>query len=283
MRYVYAFLLLGLFACQKESKLSIPYTGDKIVVNSMIQPDSLIYIRVTSSKQVREYGNLAFPELSAAKVTVTENGAALPAPQWKVINGLGYFVSAAPAEKGKQYAIHVDNEGLTSVDAADSTPQQPVIKDANAQQDISRVRFTLQDDGSKVNYYRIRVFNADSNFTPIMTDTVKFRLDPAYNNSFIDILGNSYYSEVMLSDERINGQETLFVLQTEKQVTASYMIVEVSALTSGAYKYLQETYSQRLEDKLDFLFDPVSIYTNVINGYGIVAGIYPGRATLKVE
>lgn len=283
MRYVYAIVLLAFIACQKESRIPIPYGGDKIVVNSLIQPDSLIYIRVTSSKPVRESDNLQFPELAQAHVMLTEDGTKLPTPHWEVINGLGYFVSAAAAKTGKRYAVQVDNEGLASVTAGDSTPRQPTIRDANAQRDVSRVRFTLLDDGAQVNYYRIRVYNADANLQAIKGDTVKFRLDPAYNNSFIDILGNSYYSEVMLNDERINGKAVQFVLQTADEVTANYMIVEVSALTSGAYQYLQATYSQRLEDKQGFSLDPVSIYTNVTNGYGIVAGIHPSRATLKVE
>ncbi len=273
-------------ACSKESRIAIPYDGDKIVLNTMIQPDSLVYIRVTGSKPVREYQNLKFPELKNAGVTMFEDGKSMPAPEWKVINGKGYYVSPVPARAGSQYKITVNYSGLASVAATDSTPQHPEIRDGAAQKLGNRVRFSLKDDGNKKNYYRIRVYNADTVngiITPFKRDTVKFRLDPSFNNNFADIIGNSYKGEVLLSDERISGKDVLFVLQTSKQITASYLIVEVSNLTTGAFKYLDATSVQRLEDGIDFTLDPQDIYSNVENGYGIVAGVNAGRLSFAVE
>lgn len=287
MRFVYFILLVLIFgACEKESKMYIPYDGDKIVLNSLIQPDSLIYIRVTQSKEVRVYGNLQFPELSNAMVTLYENDVELPTPQWQVINGFGYYVSAGVAQEGKQYSIGVGYKGLTSVSGTDSTPARPVIKDAHAQRSNSRLRFTLSDNAAETNYYSIRFFNADSvNGTLVVnrTDTLRCRLDPSFENNFVDIIGNNYYGEINIADDRINGKETVFVLQTEKQMTSSHIIVEVRGLTEGAYKYLQATYSQRQNDKPDVSLDPVNIYSNVQNGYGIVAGVNARALSFKVE
>jgi hypothetical protein len=273
-------------ACSKESRIAIPYDGDKIVLNTLIQPDSLVYIRVTGSKPVREYQNLKFPELKNAAVTMYEDGKSMPVPEWKVINGKGYYVSHVPARAGSLYKISVSYSGLTSVAATDSTPQRPDIRDGAAQRLSNRVRFSLKDNISEKNYYRIRVYNADTVngvITRFKRDTVKFRLDPSFNNNFADIIGNSYNSEVLLSDERISGKDVLFVLQTSKQVTASYMIVEVSNLTTGAYKYLDATSAQRLEDGIEFTLNPEDIYSNVENGYGIVAGVNAGRLSFAVE
>lgn len=283
----YAILLIIIMAaCEKESRIDIPYDGDKVVMNSLIQPDSLIYIRVTKSKPVKESGNLRFPELQGAVVTLQENGNTLPAPQWTVINGKGYYVSQGVARAGARYTLNVSYTGLASVVAIDSTPAKAEIRDGFAQKTSNRVRFSLKDNAAERNYYRIRVYNADTVdgvIVPLKQDTVKFRLDPSYNNNFIDIIGNAYYSEVLLTDERINGKDVLFVLQTSKEITASHMIVEVSGLTRGAYKYLDGTYSQRLEDRLDFSIDPVNIYSNVENGYGIVAGVNARRLSFSVE
>ena len=283
----YAILLVILItACEKESRIPIPYDGDKVVLNSLIQPDSLIYIRVTKSKPVKEYGNLRFPELQGAAVVIRENGQTLPAPEWRVINGKGYYVSQGVAGAGKAYTVSVSYTGLASVAATDSTPAAPDIRDASAQKTSNRVKFFLKDNIAERNYYRIRVYNADvvnGEVVPQKQDTVKFRLDPSFNNNFIDIIGNTYYSEVLLTDERINGKDVFFVLQTSKEVTASHMIVEVSGLTRGAYKYLDGTYSQRLEDRVDFSDDPVNIYSNVENGYGILGGVNARRLSFSVE
>ncbi len=284
---LYAILLIIVMAaCEKESRIDIPYEGDKIVLNSLIQPDSLMYIRVTKSKPVKESGNLRFPELAGAVVTLQEDGTTLPAPRWTVINGKGYYVSQGVAKVGARYTVNVSYTGLASVVAVDSTPTRPATRDAFAQKTSNRVRFSLKDNAAEKNYYRIRVYNADTVngvIVPLKQDTVKFRLDPSYNNNFIDIIGNAYYSEVLLTDERINGKDVLFVLQTSKEIIASHMIVEVSGLTRGAFKYLDGTYSQRLEDRLDFSIDPVNIFSNVENGYGIVAGVNAGRLSFSVE
>ena len=286
MRCVYSIMLVVLFAaCEKKSAMYIPYAGDKIVVNSLIQPDSLIYIRVTQSKQVREAGNLQFPELSKATVMLEEDGIPLPAPQWQVINGRGYYVAAA-AKTSRQYHIRVLADGLTSVEATDSTPTRPQLTEAHAEYNINRVRFTLTDPVNETNNYRIRLYKADSsNGTLVLNraDTVKCRLDPSYNNNFTDVISNAYYSEILITDERINGKAIVFVIQTAKEVTAPYMAVEVSGLTASAYRYLQGTYSQRQDDKVNLSFDPVNIYSNVQNGYGIVAGVNASLVGLKVQ
>ncbi|SHM18681.1 DUF4249 domain-containing protein [Chitinophaga sp. CF418] len=283
----YAILLaIVMTACEKESRIPIPYDGDKLVLNSLIQPDSLIYIRVTKSKPVKEYGNLRFPEVPGAAVVIQEDGRTLPTPEWRVINGKGYYVSQGVAGAGKQYTVSVSYTGLASVEATDSTPGAPDIKDASAQKASNRVKFSLKDNIAEKNYYRIRIYNADivnGEIVALKQDTVKFRLDPSFNNNFIDIIGNAYYSEVLLTDERINGKDVLFVLQTSKEITASHMIVEVSGLTRGAYKYLDGTYSQRLEERLDFSVDPVNVYSNVENGYGILGGVNARRLSFSVQ
>lgn len=279
-------LIIVMAACEKESRMNIPYEGDKLVLNSLIQPDSVMYFRVTKSKPVKESGNLRFPELQGAVVTLQENGKTLPAPQWMMINGKGYYVSQGVARAGAAYTVKVSYTGLANVVAIDSTPAKPEIRDAFSQKTSNRVRFFLKDNAGEKNYYRIRVYNADTVngvIVPLKQDTVKFRLDPSYNNNFVDIIGNAYYSEVLVADERINGKDVPFVLQTSKEVTASHMIVEVSGLTRGAFKYLDGTYSQRLEDRLDFSIDPVNVYSNVENGYGIVAGVNAARLSFSVE
>lgn len=284
--FIYTLLLSLVFAaCQKESKIMIPYEGDKIVLNSFIQPDSLIYIRVTKSKPVKEYGNLQFPALDNAAVELLENGAPIPV-YWKMINGRGYYVTEATAKEGKRYTVNVANSGLTSVSAADSIPGKPEIKNGSAVKAGTRVRFTLNDNAAEMNYYRIRIFNADTIGGVIVADrqdTVKFRLDPAYSNSFIDLIGDSYYSEVMVTDERINGNEILFVLQTSKPVSSRYMIVEVTGLNKGGYQYLKVTYSQRLEGTYEFSLAPANIFTNVESGYGIVAGMNASQLVFAVQ
>jgi hypothetical protein len=145
----------------------------------------------------------------------------------------------------------------------------------------------LSDNIAETNYYRIRFYYIDSvNGVPVRnkTDTVKCRLDPAFGDNLIDIIGNNYHSEILISDERINGKDIEFVMQTEKElIRESNMIVEVSGLSEGAYKYLLATSEQREDDEIDYILDPVNIYSNIQNGYGIVAGVNAKVLGFKVQ
>jgi hypothetical protein len=286
MKQLLIFLtILTTLSCVKESRIEIPYAGDKIVVNSLIQPDSLIYIRVTSSRPVTEY---TFDPLENATVVLEEDGIALPTPIYKLINGYGYYVSQSVAKTGSHYSISVANDGLTSVSGADSTPIRPLVSGGYAQHSLNRVKFTMQENGTTSDYYRLRIFNAkevDGNWVIDRTDTIHFRLDPALNNDLPDIITNDYKSEYIMTDANFNGKTIQFVLQTEKEVNSSHMIIEMSALTPEAWRYLRSTSSQRLSesDSQNFSFDPESAYSNVENGYGIVAGINAARLLFTVE
>ncbi|WP_343675277.1 DUF4249 domain-containing protein [Chitinophaga sp.] len=284
-RFLIFLIVVTAVSCVKESRIDIPYAGNKIVVNSLIQPDSLIYIRVTSSKPVTEY---QFEPLESATVVLKEDGITLPTPIYKLINGAGYFVSQAVAKTGSQYSIHVENDGLTAVSAGDSTPIRPKISDGYAQRTLHRVRFTMQEDGSTNNYYRLRIFNADSvdgKWVIDKKDTIHFRLDPALNNDLPDIITNEYNSESIMTDANFNGKTIQFVLQTEKEVNSTHMIIEVSALSAAAWQYLRSTSDQRLSDSdsQNFSLDPENAYSNVENGYGIVAGVNAARLLFTVE
>lgn len=286
MKNLLAFLAIVMsLSCVKESRIEIPYAGNKIVVNSLIQPDSLIYIRVTSSKRVTEY---TFDPLESATVVLEEDGIILPTPIYKMINGYGYYVSQSTAKTGSHYSISVANDGLTAVNATDSTPPRPQISEGYAQHALNRVRFTMQENGSTTDYYRLRIFNAievDGKWVINRKDTIRFRLDPALNNDLPDIITNDYKSEYIMDDANFNGKTIQFVLQTEKEVNSSRMIIELSALTPEAWQYLRSTYSQRLSesDSQNFSLDPENAYSNVENGYGIVAGVNAARLLFTVE
>lgn len=272
-------------SCVKEARIELPYTGDKIVVNTLIQPDSLIYIRVTSSKGVTENGNLQFEELQAAEVSVWEDGVKLAPLEWKVINGLGYFVTANIAREGSEYGVRVASADLTTVFAGDSTPARPLISGGYAQRSLNRVRFTLQENVDTKDYYRMRIFNADLVDGVLVAnrkDTVKFRLDPGLNINLPELITNEFKREYIISDDKINGTTIQFVLQTEKEIKSQHIMVELSALTPAAWRYMQSTSSLITSDGSVSL-DPENVYSNVDNGYGIVAGINAARLGFTVE
>lgn len=280
------FALIFLFtACERRADLQLPYEGDKIVLNTFIQADSPVYIRVTQSQPATIINDLNFKELSGAQVTLAENGQLFSTLSWKVINGRGYFVSALPARPGRRYTVTVSAAGLTQVSGSDTMPGQPDIRDLFARKNGNSIRFTLTDPVAEKNYYSLRVYSADTlNGVLIAGQKLEFRLDPSLSNNFGDLMSDAYYRDMLISDERINGKALQLVLQTRSEVNVNHLVAEVWGLTEGGYKYLRSVNSQSENaDSSNVLGQPISVYSNIQNGYGIVAGIYAKRISCKVE
>jgi hypothetical protein len=109
-------------------------------------------------------------------------------------------------------------------------------------------------------------------------------MDPSFNNNFGDIISDAYYEDLVVKDERISGKNIVFVLQTSLPVTYKYMVAEVVGLTEPGYRYLKSLDDQQDgQEEGNFLAQPVKVYSNVANGYGIVAGMYAKRITCKVK
>jgi hypothetical protein len=270
--------------CEKKARLNLPYEGDKIVLNAFIQADSPVYIRVTKSEPVVSDNDTEFTALSHAQVTMLENGLPFSAVHWREINGRGYFVSDTAARPGKVYTITAAVAGLTAVTGTDSIPGLPEASGLFAQQTASQVKFMLKDPAGTANYYRVHLYAADSiNGSIQPLSMIRYRMDPSLNDNFGDIISDTYYQDLVVKDERFDGKTIRFVLQTDKPVTYKYLVAEVTALTTQGYRYLKSVDEQQNgQDDGNFLSQPVKVYSNVTNGYGIVAGMYTQRMACKV-
>jgi Domain of unknown function (DUF4249) len=274
-------LVMLLNACSKRVEINLPYEGDKIVVNTLIQPDSVVYIRVTRSIPSNVYDNSGYKDIPGSAVTLTADGVPFSPLQVQVIKGLSYFVSEQKAVRGKQYSVQVTAPGLTSVTATDTLPVAPDVKNAGAQRNSNRIQFTLKDGPGAGNYYQIRVYVTDA--TGGNGVYRLFRLDPAFNNNLVDFFTKNSYNSLVMSDERFDGKEINFVLETAESMIASNLVtVEVSSLTRATYEYFSTVAAQR-ESGSSAIGNPVRVFTNVVNGYGIVGGINTKKMLFKVE
>lgn len=250
-------------SCMQKADIAVPYDGDKMVVNTLMQADSPAYIRVTRSARA---GASKFEELSGASVELLENGVPMNVSR-QVINGAGYFVSAQPLKYGSQYVVKAAYQELVPVVGEDSLPQRPVVASVKAFGGGSRIQFVVKDRTALAEYYRIRIFH-------VRADTfLGARFDPSYNNEFINVIGTGYVKTNIIGDERFNGQEVTMIMQTAKALPAGDQFrLEVNSLTPAAYNYLK-TLEIQIDNNPNFLIDPSKVYSNVTGGYGIVAGI----------
>ncbi|RAJ75035.1 uncharacterized protein DUF4249 [Chitinophaga dinghuensis] len=279
--FIYTLTLLLIAGCERKVDITFSYEGNKLVVNSLIQADSSIYVRVTKSVPVNVYDESAFRELDNVAVKIQDDSGNNIPVSCQQIFGKNYFVSSQKATTGKRYTISASAAGLSPVSGTDTLPAPPQIFGAAAQRTFSRITFGLKDYPMAENYYRIRLFKSDSNGT--IQSGLLFRLDPAFNNNVVDIISASPANSLIMNDKRFDGRELTFVLQAQDPLTpTSYLMVEVTTLTYDAYQYLKSVAAQQ-QNVGDIVSEPVRVYSNILDGYGIVAGINVKRLVFKVD
>ncbi|RPD39248.1 DUF4249 domain-containing protein [Chitinophaga barathri] len=267
-------------ACEKTVELDIPYEGDKLVLNSFVQPDSVIYLRITRSQPP---GGSEFPEVPGAVIALKAGTETLPT-QWSIIGGKGYFVSVRPAKPGVEYNISVSAPGLDTITAKDTLPRRPLLSGPFAQGGGNRIKFVMQDMPG-VDYYRFRLYQGikNANGEVIPSERRLYRFDPSYNNNFTDMLTENYLESTLVPDDRFDGRAITIVMQTKDvNVKDNILLLEVTGLTRSSWLYLK-TLELQTFNQGNLLVDPSKVYSNVVKGYGILGGVNTARLTVEVK
>lgn len=270
----------ALAACEKAADIPVAYEGDRIVVNSLVQEDSVLYLRLTRSQPP---GASTFPEITGAAVKLTAGSETIPLA-YRKINEKGYYVSAKTMVTGVRYKVEVSAAGLPAVEATDTLPRRPLLREPFAQKGGNRVKVYLSDLPG-ADRYRIRLYTAtqlaDGRY--VAKERKYYRFDPSYNNSFTDLITETYHDYALIPDERFDGKEILVVLQT-RQVLAEgeVLLLEVNGLTNASWQYLKSIELQKTSTD-NVLMDPATVFSNVDKGYGIFAGLSSAWVEIPVK
>jgi len=215
-------------------------------------------------------------------------------------SGRGVFrsINEIP-QPGVNYEIKVSADGMKSVTAKDIIPDKVSIRSVNYE-DVgkvfnnddyfTKVNITFTDPVDKINYYEILFpspiwYSLDEGGRAILASE-------SYGVLFTDdqlILAegdqDSYCSSFIFSDKLINGQTynlTVYLSGLFKLCDLCEEFVFHVELRSISYEYYQ--YRKKMRKYLNYKFsgtdlqqiysvgEPVIMYTNVENGYGVFVG-----------
>lgn len=232
-----------------------------------------------------------------------------------------YFTDFTPTV-GREYTIQVDKAGFDPVEATtfiksavpiqdlqyDTTVYEYSYFDGNTtiiqkQINLSDVQLSITDPGAENNYYEITVaqyvtqyrgaYNEEDG-TYTITDTVTV-LAPMYLNSDDPIVNEGdfftgddryYGSSLIFPDEIFNGKSYTVRFNVE---TYSYSeepvkeyIVFLRSLDEAQYLYIRSTDLQSDTEGNPFA-EPVPVYNNIENGYGIFASSSSDTVNILLE
>ena len=276
--------LFFFLSCEKEVKIDLPYEGNKIVVNSFIMKDSLVYARLTNSSQLASSNN--FPIPSGAKIDLYENDVFKETLTKKNIYGREYFASVSKAIGGKKYALKASATGLDNAEGSDTIPQKasftPVeFKQTNTgNEEKAKLVININDPAGQKNYYRLRLYGADTNRQSTGPRLIVnkhyyhyFKVDNLASNNNFDIFGDYEYWQIYFTDDEFDGRNvSLTVNLGYFSSSMMYIAPELVHLSRDSYRYLQSRDNQFNNEDNPFT-EAVVVYNNIRGGYGIVGGM----------
>jgi hypothetical protein len=291
----YTLILFVFFSCQKVLDLDADTKKSKLVVNTLFSEEKEWRIELTKSLSVLDGGELSFIDNAQVNILDENNNLVESLPY-----GFGYYKSALGLKPiaGKKYKIEVSAPNFTAVSAADFCPSIVPILNIDTSFVITAfaekkytATINFQDPPNTENFYGIEleVSSYTRTYFPALGiwDTTFNSSDKVYLSSsdpLIDNGGTDSYSQTLtFKDNLFNGQQ--------KSLSVNYMIYEsgspnqffVKNLRLSSYTEASYNYSKSIEAYLNTegnpFAEPVQVYSNVDNGFGI----FGGQSSYEIE
>jgi hypothetical protein len=279
-----AFLVFGLASCEKIIDISIPDKERKIVVNGLIQPDQPVRINLSQSLSVLEKDSAL--QISGAVVNLY-SGTNLVGKFLQDSAGF-YSLPGFLAQAGESYRLTASYGALKPVEATAVLPAVvPIISvdtttiyGPYGPQDL-QISVTFKDPPGVHNLYSL---GGDMTYTEFdyhtMTNTGKKVTQKAYiyaNNSdqFVKDETTNFNGSLYFNDLLFDGltKTVTFDVRTYSSWAADtiWLDVRLEQIDPSYYLYIM-SYNAYYQAHNNPLSEPVQVYTNVKDGFGIFSG-----------
>ncbi len=190
----------------------------------------------------------------------------------------GYYVTDNPPEyQPGLYRLTVSVPGHEPVTASDSIPRPVKITSVSYLQDslTGQILYTVffKDNPDQKNFYGLSVDKLSYYDTREVPDFDEYILSP---NSFVEATLYNNYSQLIFSDKTFSSpkQQVSFRLKQGGGIYNEDSVIyriKLLSISENYYDYAISYYNQRIAEK-DFYSEPVNVFSNIKNGYGIFAG-----------
>lgn len=281
-----AFVAINFAGCQKYVEFKVPIPETKPVLNCLFEQDSAFTIRVSLSMSMYDSREVMV-ENAVLKLfadgELVENIQPMP-------DSAGFYKSAYKAKPEIEYTIIGYIEGFAPISATDKIPYAIIPKKYVFERaavinpyggSCDRATVTFVDPASETNYYGVLIYaHYFSSFWGETNNIIDF-CNWQYNDPVLIAENIATRSSPFFSDQLFNGQEyTMEIpigLIDESEEPEHYFFFE--HLSPAFYQYRKSVTThldnQEGEEVELFIIDagnPVSLYSNIENGYGIFAG-----------
>jgi hypothetical protein len=273
-----------LAACERETHMNIPPQPPKLATESFSGQNVFPEAYLTRTRGVTDplpiSGQTDIYLVRNATVLLYENDILKDSLKYNA-GQQRYKAAIAKIQAGKTYKLVLSAPGFPTAEAISVTPLLVPINNMtftrNARNDIDgnpqdEVKLSFTDNGSTEDYYLVRIYNSyhDILYCVITNDKDVEKLvyeDPFYPDDCLQS------NRLLLSDKNFNGTNKTLIFYTEAGELeptpgSGKAWVELLHVNKEYYTYIKSLNTRENADDNPFA-EPVNLYTNVKNGYGM--------------
>jgi hypothetical protein len=269
--------ILALCSCELVVDIDVPFEGEQLVINSFFNPDSVWTAAISTNQYILD--ERPFTRISGALVVVSdENGPV----DTLVYSGNGLYRANSKPLPGKQYQVTATKLNYATASGYSFIPQPVTISSMeihstqNGNEPESTIKLRFQDNPDEENFYEITVDVEGENLHypsyTILTYhyPVNIEIDePTFSNETYWTGNRILIKDVFYksSDITVNLRSSDYSLMYTGKVVAT-----VRNVSEDYYNYITTAELQESTTGNPFA-QPVNVYTNIQNGFGIFAGV----------
>ncbi|MFL2571105.1 MAG: DUF4249 domain-containing protein [Parvicellaceae bacterium] len=273
--------IIGLSSCEKV----IPFSGEvvqpKIVVNSFFSSSKNWKVFLTKSLSVTDTGKLDYIDNASVLIKDEQNNIVDVLQH----DSLGIYSGSTTPQLGERYRIEVEALEYNSVYAEDYLPNEVSISNVDTltsylnNEKILDLDIAINDPILEENYYYLKV-NVGLNTVDGFYETKRLQIlvnNPLYENSGPDKWDN----KAIFTDFLFNGDNKIIKTAIKLPIVVNdvaynlsdldYLEIRLNNLTKSKYLY-KKSYDLYENSSGNPFAQPVQVYSNITNGFGIFAG-----------
>ncbi len=308
MKYINILIISILFfaSCEKTIYIKIEDQGRKLVVNSIFASDDSIRVQLFESKYIMD-GTYEYLPVEDASISLFENQTEIETVSQ---NKPGNYLFYSKLTKGQQYSVVVNSTSYGTATAqsylpveskVDKIEYQLKLTSENEYRYIENAKFKVgfTDPGNIENFYQIRIFTKyeESIYDPNTYEVIGSKYSKNYSS--INSEDPSVYDQqpnidgIIFSDELFDGQQHTISFETdhfnfnynyesESYSETVFYFIELNSLSKDMYNYYR-SYSQYEDTKDNPFAEPVKVYNNIENGFGIFGGYTMAVDSVEID
>ncbi|HIP49673.1 MAG TPA: DUF4249 domain-containing protein [Lutibacter sp.] len=280
-KIIFLFSILFLNSCIKTVEIEIPKDKPKQVLNCLFTANDRISASINNSIPILEED---YSIIDNANIILYEDDIEIET----LVYDDGVYKSTTHTQYNKVYKIESSVLGFETIIAEDVIPKQPTIinigfvewayYDPNYEGFFGKTSITIEDNGNQTNYFEVLVVRRFYFNDEIITrpTSIEVTSDPVVSNE-LDV--QNYPTHLVFTDKSFNGSTHTITFDfvnhyNEEDSPINYKVI-INSISENYYLY-----KRRLNRHTDFqkgyigdiFIEPIQMYTNVENGFGIFAG-----------